>query len=216
MPIISGGSTSSGGGSSDGWTADVNTWTYASATTFTITGQNLTTTYTKGTRLKLTQTTVKYFVVVGSSFGGGNTTVTITGGSDYTLANAAITANYYSYQASPQGYPGFFNYTPTATGLSSALTINVANFNVIGNMCYVFLDVFGTSNAATFTVDAPVPPDTTNYTLAEVLTINNGANGAGRVDTTTSPVRYGSSLANPGGFTASGTKGTSGGFTYRF
>lgn len=105
-------------GSTDGWTdGSAYTWVYASASTFTIAGVDLTTTFTKGTRLKFTQTTVKYAVVVSSSF-STNTTVTILVNTDYTIANAAISANYYSYQLSPQGYPGFFAYTPTLTNLT--------------------------------------------------------------------------------------------------
>jgi hypothetical protein len=42
-----------------------------------------------GDKIKLTQTTVKYFYIVGVA----NTLLTVTGGSDYTVANAAITNN---------------------------------------------------------------------------------------------------------------------------
>ncbi len=93
-------------GDVSGWTASTDTWVYASASTFTIAGVDRTAIYTKGTRLKFTQTTAKYAVVVSSAF-STNTTVTIAVNNNYTIANAAISANYYSYQASPQGYPVF-------------------------------------------------------------------------------------------------------------
>ncbi len=101
----------SGGGSgipNDGWVdASADTWTYASADsptfTFTITG-DFTAVLTPGTRLKLTQTTAKYFIVTAVSVSSGTTTVTIYGGTDYTLANAAISANYYSRVKGPAGF----------------------------------------------------------------------------------------------------------------
>lgn len=93
----------------DGWVdATAEAWTYASADaptfTFTVTG-DLTAKYTPGTRLKLTQTTVKYFIVTKVSVASGTTTVTIYGGTDYTLANAAISANNYSRVKGPAGFP---------------------------------------------------------------------------------------------------------------
>lgn len=114
----------------DGWTAAGETWTYASASTFTISGVDVTAKYTKGTRLKFTQTTVKYAVVVASSF-STNTTVTIAVNTDYTLANAAITDNYFSYQASPVGYPVAFNVTVT-NGLESKISMIGRELTIYG------------------------------------------------------------------------------------
>jgi len=118
----------------NGWVLSEDTWTYASATSFTISGVDRTAIFTKGTRIKLTQTTDKYFVVTSSSF-STNTTVNITGGSDYTLANAAITNPYYSYQANPQGYPTFFNWTPTWG--KSGTPPNIGNGTIVGKMMVV-------------------------------------------------------------------------------
>jgi hypothetical protein len=73
------------------------TWTYATADapTFTFTvATDLTTKYTVGSRIKLTQTTVKYFIVTAVSYSNPNT-----------LANAAISANFHSYAKVPQGFP---------------------------------------------------------------------------------------------------------------
>jgi len=141
----------------DGWTDDTAaTWTYVSATTFTVTGDR-TAVFSKGTRLKLTQTTVKYFVVVASLHAAGTTTVTITGGTDYTLANAAISANSYSYAANPQGYPGYFNYTPTLTGWSADPGVTLAKFAVVGNQCWITIATnVGTSNATSVSCTLPI------------------------------------------------------------
>lgn len=139
-----------------GWVNATDTWTYASATTFTIASVDRTTTFTPGTRIKLTQTSVKYFVVVSSSF-STNTTVTVTGGTDYTLANAAITSPAYSYEANPQGYPGVFNYTTVWTGFSADPT-SANRFSVIGRTCFVniYSSVVGVSNSTGLTFTLPI------------------------------------------------------------
>lgn len=87
-----------------GWQDPGETWTYASATTFTVSG-DVTNKYAVGDKIKLTQTTVKYFYITAVSYGSPNTTITVNGGDSYTLANAAITANYYSKDDSPVGFP---------------------------------------------------------------------------------------------------------------
>lgn len=147
---------------SDGWSVAGETWTYASAATFTVPGDQRAK-YQKGTRIKLTQgALVKYFVVINSTF-GANTTVTITGGTDYTLANSAISENFYSYQASPQGYPAAFTFTPTYTGFSVNPTGGVMRFSVHGRKVHIFRrgGTFGTSNATGFTIGVPITAATT-------------------------------------------------------
>ncbi|MEK7570699.1 MAG: hypothetical protein AAB553_00355 [Patescibacteria group bacterium] len=95
-------------GNFDGWVPVNETWTYASADsptfTFTLSGDK-TNKYSPGMRIKLTQTSVKYFIVTAVSYSNPNTTVTVYGGTDYTLANAAITIPYYSEAKAPQGFP---------------------------------------------------------------------------------------------------------------
>jgi len=147
----------SASGSTDGWTTDSGTtWTYASATTINVADGTL---FVKGTRIKLTQTTAKYFVVTGIS---GNV-ITVTGGTDYTVANAAITTQQYSHQASPVGYPGYFNYTPTVTSGTGSITTlaSVAGrFFVIGRMCVTNLYFSITTNGTAATDLRPTLPIT--------------------------------------------------------
>lgn len=99
----------SGAVAADGWTAAGETWTYASADapTFTFTiAADVTTKYAVGQRIKLTQTTAKYFIITAvSTFSGGNTTITVYGGTDYTLVNAAITLPFWSMAKAPFGFP---------------------------------------------------------------------------------------------------------------
>jgi hypothetical protein len=54
-----------------------------------------------GSRIKLTQTTVKYFIVTAIDA----TTMTLYGGTDYTLANASISSPSYSLMKAPLGFP---------------------------------------------------------------------------------------------------------------
>lgn len=89
---------------SDGWTPVSDTWTYSSVDgptgVITIPSDG-TTKYSVGMRVKFTQTTVKYFIITAIAA----TTMTVYGGTDYTLANAAISAISYSTQKAPFGFP---------------------------------------------------------------------------------------------------------------
>ncbi len=92
----------------DGWVAAGETWTYAAADdptfTFTIAGDK-STKYSPGMRIKLMQTTVKYFVITKVVYSSPNTTITVYGGTDYDLVSAAITSPYYSMVKAPAGFP---------------------------------------------------------------------------------------------------------------
>jgi hypothetical protein len=97
------------GPGNDGWVSAAETWTYSSADgptgVFTV-AADVTAKYSVGMRVRYVQTTTKYGIVTKvSTFSGGNTTVTIYGGTDYTTANAAISANYYSTSKAPFGFP---------------------------------------------------------------------------------------------------------------
>jgi len=221
---------SGGGGTgtpTDGWVDDsADTWTYASFTagppavgTFTVRGDR-TAELTVGTRIKLTQTTVKYFVVSADPvFGGVNTTVTVTAGTDYTLANAAISNNFHSYMVTPQGYPGWFNCGVNAQGFS-ALTANVAQFAVNGRTCFVSPDILGTSNATTFTWTAPLAAQGPVNVLALAAATDNSVTLLVRIIITTGATTVTMAIATiagshinigPGAWTGSGTKGMVGG-----
>jgi hypothetical protein len=92
-----------------GWISTSDTWTYASASdpefTFTIAGVDRTDTLAPGMKVKLNQTTDKYFIITKVAF-STDTTVTIYGGIDYDLADAAITSPQYALPGvSPIGFP---------------------------------------------------------------------------------------------------------------
>jgi len=93
----------------NGWIPAGETWTYNSADDPTYTfkvNADVTGKYSAGMKIKLTQTTVKYFIITAvSAYSGGYTTITVYGGTDYDLANDTITNPYYSMVRSPQGFP---------------------------------------------------------------------------------------------------------------
>lgn len=212
---------------SSGWTASSDTWTYASATTFTIAGVDRTTTFTKGTRLKFTNSTLKYAVVAGSSF-STDTTVTILTTTDYVIANDAISSPYYSYQVSPQGYPTWFNITPTTSNVGgfSSIAGYIWKWKVEGSGCTMAFHIQGTSNSASFTMTAPVATasqPTTNDFLVAVT--DNGtwqaAAGILGVPSATATFVIGKTVGSIAsgtyaGFTSSGTKGVNGSVVFQF
>ena len=142
-----------------GWIGAVGSWTYASATTITV-PSGAATYYAVGDKIKLTQTTVKYFYVVAVA----DTLLTITGGTSYTLANAAITLPYFSHAASPVGHPGKFAYSPTLTFTAGTAPTTVSAssyfFSLHGNLCTVSTLTLYTNAGSTVTavsITLPVP-----------------------------------------------------------
>lgn len=95
----------------DGWIPATETWTYVSGDVsaftyvFKITGVDVTSKMWVGMKLKCTDAAaVKYFVITAIAF-STDTTVTVFGGSDYTLAGGAITNPFYSHVKCPSGFP---------------------------------------------------------------------------------------------------------------
>lgn len=87
-----------------GWIPLAGNFTYLSATQITIPG-DVTARIFPGRRIKMTQSTVKYFIVMAAAYNGSITTLTLYGGTDYTIANVAINNVYYSPMKSPAGFP---------------------------------------------------------------------------------------------------------------
>lgn len=89
---------------SSDWNAITAILTYASAdgpTFIANTSFDLTSVISVGMKLRLTQTTVKYFIVTAIT----STTITLYGGIDYVLANVGIVDVRYSSMKSPFGFP---------------------------------------------------------------------------------------------------------------
>lgn len=176
-------------GNHSGWIDSLHNWVYASATTFTIAGVDVTAQFPVGTKIKLTQTTAKYFYVTAAAF-STNTTITVNGGSDYTLANAAITLPYYSYEATPQRFPQRFNFTPSWTNLTPGSGTNVGYFWMDGSTVHFhtrFVYGSGSSVAAGIDITPPVPVSSdysisgTFTSLGHVLLLDSGTANYGGV-----------------------------------
>lgn len=198
---------------SDGWTPIRQTCTYVSTTSFRISG-DVRTQYPTGTKIKLTQTTVKYFYVVSTSYTSSKTTITVTGGSNYSLANAAITNPFRSYMATPQLFPHWMNWTPTVTGYSSVPTNAVYRFSIDGRKVYISVRevTSGISNATSITISLPVTAATITNQLwmYPAAYENNGVVsttwGRGVIVSGDNKVVFGINPAQQDGFTASGKK----------
>jgi len=134
----------------DGWIPVEETWSRVSNTSFTITG-DYTGVLAVGDKLKVTDTTVKYFYITAVSYSAPNTTVTITGGTDYVLA-ATPTLQYYSKASSPVGFPDWFNWTPTlgASGSMTFTSTNILNarFKITGRQVTVSITTTGTTGGS--------------------------------------------------------------------
>lgn len=132
----------------DGWLKlpTENVPTYASATTITNpTGIDWTTFIKIGDKVKFTQTSAKYFYVTAVTA----TTLTLSAGTTYTVANAAITDFYYSKSETPQGFPHWFPYTATITAGSGTITTSSlfsARFSMIGKTVHLMKIINITTN----------------------------------------------------------------------
>lgn len=152
--------------SEQGWFNPVSpgdSWGYLSATTMTV-PSDATLVYQKGDKVWLQQGGVdKYFYIIEVT---SSTVVTITGGTDYTLANAVIANPRISREDVPFGFPDFFNWNPAPTGFS-VNPVGVYRFSIKGIKCSltVYESTAGTSNSTTFQYALPV--------VAKVITNQN-------------------------------------------
>jgi hypothetical protein len=146
-------------GALNGWINPNQTWTYASATTITV-PSGAASIYAVGTKIKLTQTTVKYFYVIGVA----DTVLTVVGNGAVVVTNAAISANYYSNATSPVGFPTWFSWGPptitwtAGTAPSGSPSTVEFNFAIVGNMCHISIFVTPYTAGATVTAASiPLP-----------------------------------------------------------
>lgn len=132
----------------DGWLPANETWTYVSASTFTVPGDQ-TARYTAGVKLKYVQSaSTKYSEVASSSYSAPNTTVTIL--SSYsTLANSAISDNFISRVGNPQGMTqaSLIGFYATTTASVNATQSTITSYTEVA-------DYGGNFASGTFT--APV------------------------------------------------------------
>lgn len=143
-----------------GWQRGTGTWTYASATTFTVPQADINL-MSPGTKIWLTQTTSKYWYVTSVS----GTTVTILANSDYTLANATITAPFFSNANTPVGFPDWFTHGATITAGTGTLTTvsSTQKHKIVGKLIIIQQSIVITTNgtgAGTIITTLPINADT--------------------------------------------------------
>lgn len=197
----------------DGWLADTDTWVYVSASSFKIVGKDVTAKFPKGTRVSYNDGSVDYGVVAGAAF-SSDTTVTLAANTDYAIANDTLTAPRYSYMQCPQGYPQWYEYTPTHTGYSSDPT-GEYRFKIDGDtvMVNVAMAANGTSDSTSTAISLPV----TSLSLADneyfgscAQTVDNGSNqttpGSWRVQSNASVALFYLNASPSSNWTASGGK----------
>lgn len=194
-------------GTITGWVAFNETLTYASGTSVTIVGDR-TDVLSVGDKVKFTQTTEKQFYVASVAAASGTTTLGLAAGTNYTVANAAITTPYYSKAASPQGFLHWFGWTPTWSGFSTDPTGGTHLFAIVGRTAHVTGSgvTAGTSNGAGLTINnLPVAAGQVQSAVAAV--VENGSNQFGLITTTAnSGTLTAFSNAADAAFTASGQK----------
>lgn len=132
----------------DGWI--LSTWaglTRTGATTFTTT-TDVSGIIGKNSKLKLTDTTTKYFMVYSAVWNGTITTITTIASTDYALVGNP-SAIYYSNIEKPFAWPDIFNYTPTLVSLTGSITsytVNQAVWKCIGTNIKVDFSITITNN----------------------------------------------------------------------
>ncbi len=149
-----------------GWIPANDIWSYASTTTITVSSGALSR-YQKGDKVKLTQSgTVKYFYIVNVT----DTLLTVTGGSDYTLANASITDNYYSHSENPRSFPQRFNFVPSWSSLTIGNGTNTGNFQLIGKTLYFKVRfTFGSSSSVSGNITLALPVSIGSYATIAII-----------------------------------------------
>lgn len=189
-----------------GWLLLAASGTRVSNTSFTVSG-DVTDQIAVGDKLKITDTTTKYLYVTAATYGAPNTTITVTGGTDYVVAGNP-TNIYYSKAASPVGFPGWFAYTPSLSANGSmtytSTTVNLARFKMDGKSVTLVINHQGTvGGTPNTTIVASLPVNCNNdYTYNAHNIFNNGANAVGHSAVATSNQSLNSRIANGGNWTA--------------
>lgn len=127
---------------------------------------------------------------------------------------------WYGAQVNPVAAGSWTTYNCSPTGFSGTPTQRDSRYSVLGNVCHVYFDVTGTSNATTFTIQLPFAPagyDATDGLVVLGLDVrNNGTDstvpGLGQCTSGTTLNLYRDYTGTA--WTASGTKRTIGSFAY--
>lgn len=170
---------------STGWIPINDSWTRTGNFTFSIGGSDLTSIYRKGAKIRYKDGgAYEYGVVASSSYSGSNIITLITN-SDFAMAAATITDRYISYVESPEGFPHWFNYTPTYAA-SGSMTVSSPSTTFAMWMATAskitvevrFSVTTGGSASNTLTATLPINPLTLTTTIGSCF-INDASNVGG-------------------------------------
>lgn len=130
-----------------------------------------------GNRIKLAQSaTIKYFVVTAiGAYSGGVTPITLYGGTDYTLANAAITLPCFSTHKAPFGFPVNPQKWDVVVELTSNTTTNTPTATTWYNITSINIPIgaFNVSISGGYRVTATLAAIATIDTYVTLSTANN-------------------------------------------
>lgn len=127
----------------DWYSFNVATISYSSASRINITDTTIASQLKIGDKIKITQTTDKYFYIVNVN----STSIDVFAGDDYSVANAVITYFGFSRLATPSGHPILFNKAFTTTEIvGDGCTVNnlispTQKIYMIGNIVFVYVGV---------------------------------------------------------------------------
>lgn len=130
-------------------------FTYSSATRINVSNYDPARYFQKGDRLVITQTTDKYLYITNVT----STYIDVTGGSSYSVANAAITYFATSRLQRPSGFPASLNFAPNPTagsGSISSSTILINEFSITGDRVQGYFNIqLQASGVDGITLDLP-------------------------------------------------------------
>lgn len=135
----------------DGWNKISTSGTYVATNSFRVSG-DVTPLLQVGTKIKFTNSTIKYAYVSNATYSSSYTTITIIGS---TLVNTSVSNLYYSYADSPYGFPSSFSWTPSTTGWSGTPAIAfeyTISSRILFFQAYIRGSGLGSGTATTFTV----------------------------------------------------------------
>lgn len=148
-----------------GWTLSAQDWTYSTSTEFLVVGE-FTHIYVPGLKISWVQLgATKYAYVIDSSYAAGITTVTIQGGSTYTISNNPISSPKYSRYVTPTDFPHWIAYTATPTNFT------IGNGTVTARFCMTSANV---EMSLVVTCGTTSVMGTTPHFLLPVVSINAG------------------------------------------
>jgi len=117
-------------GSVDGWVSAGETWSYASASTINV-PSGAASKYSIGDSIRWKQGGAYKYGVISAV---ADTLLTIITNTDYTVANSAITDNYYTHSPTAIGLPAYYNFTPSWSNITVGAGANVGKYKTTGRL----------------------------------------------------------------------------------